>query len=267
MLDKNSPIPLYYQIAERLKEQIAAGELTSGARLTSERELSEQLSVSRMTVRQAISYLQDNGLLEVRPGVGAFVAQPKHTYNALSLLGFSEEMNRGGDQVESMVLEQGLVQPPARVATHLLLDAQSLALKITRLRKVNGEPMLLETSYLSAARCPGLELADLSTHSLYALLETRYGLRLLHTRQSLEAVLANEYEQHIFALRAGVAMILVEGVTYGEQETPIESFKAVYRSDRCKFQLESWRNASHSESNASQYLSQHLSQRLSVVVT
>ncbi len=259
MLDKNSPIPLYYQIAERLKEQIVSGELASGARLTSERDLSEQLAVSRMTVRQAINYLQNNGLIEVRQGVGAFVAQPKHTYDALHLLGFSEEMSRRGDLVESTVLEQVLVHPPGRIASRLLLDEHSLALKITRLRKVNQEPVLLETSFLPAADCAGLESVDLATHSLYTLLETRYGLHVLRAQQTLECVLANEYEQQIFGLRNGAAMILVEGVTYGEHDAPIESFKAVYRGDRCKFQLESWRTGLRSEMNGSQ--------RVSVVVT
>ena len=123
MLNKNSPVPLYYQIAEHLQEQIGAGNLASGSRLTAERELSEQFGVSRMTVRQALNYLQSLGLIEVRQGVGTFVARPKHTYDAIHLAGFSEEMSRSGDQVESIVLEQLLVQPSARVANLLRLAA------------------------------------------------------------------------------------------------------------------------------------------------
>lgn len=242
MIDKNSPVPLYYQIAEHLKGQILAGDLASGARLTSERDLSESYGVSRMTVRQALNYLQTTGLVEVRQGIGTFVARPKHTYDAIRLLGFSDEVSRHGGQAESVVLEQALVQPPPRIAHQLRLPTDRPALKIMRLRNLNAEPVLLETSFLPAHLCPGLEAADLATHSLYALLETSYHLRLLYTRQTMECVLANEYEQRLFGLDANAAMFLVEGVTYGEEDAPIEFFKAVYRGDRCKFRLESRRN-------------------------
>lgn len=245
MLNKNSPIPLYYQIAERIKEQIAAGELLAGAQLPPERELGEQLQVSRMTVRQAVNYLVREGLLDVRPGVGTFIAQPKLTYDALHLLGFSEEMARSGGTTESEVLEQALTVPSARVATKLKLKAQEHVVRIVRLRRVNGEPILLETSMIAALLCPGLETVDLSNHSLYALLETSYGLHLQRTQQTIEGVIANQHEQQLFGLRSDAAMILLEGITYDLGEQPIEYFKAVYRGDRCKFELESQRNGAN----------------------
>lgn len=255
MIDKNSPIPRYYQIAELLREQIAAGELPGGARLPSERELSEQLGVSRMTVRQALNYLQSDGLIEIHQGIGAFVASPKQTYDVFQLLGFSEEIARRGDSVESVVLEQGVVQPPARVAQQLVLEKGELTLKVMRLRKVNAEPVLLETSYVPAMLCAGIETSNFATSSLYALLEQQYGLQLQRAQQTMECVVANEYEQTLFGIRAGTAMLLLEGVTYGERELPVEYFKAIYRGDRCKFHLESWRNRSDVETAGAQRVS------------
>lgn len=245
MLNKNSPIPLYYQIAERIKEQVAQGELLAGAQLPPERELCEQLGVSRMTVRQAVNYLVGEGLLDVRPGVGTFVAQPKLTYDALHLLGFSEEMERGGSRAESIVLEQAIVTPPLSVVTKLQLAPAQSVVRIVRLRRVNGEPVLLETSMIPAALAPSLEHANLTQNSLYLLLEKQFGLHLQRASQTLEGVLANEYEQQLFGLRSGAAMILLEGVTYGVDDRPIEYFKAIYRGDRCKFELESQRNHSN----------------------
>ena len=241
MIDKSSPIPRYYQIAEMLKEQIAAGELAEGARLPSEREMSEQLGVSRMTVRQALTYLQHDGLIEVHQGVGAFVASPKQTYDVFQLLGFSEEMAQRGDRVESVVLEQGKVQVSAHVAQQLALNRGELALKVMRLRKVNAEPVLLESSYVPAALCAGIEHCDFATSSLYTLLEQQYGIQLQRAEQTLECVAANEYEQALFGISAGTAMLLLEGVTYARHDLPVEYFKAIYRGDRCKFHLESWR--------------------------
>ncbi len=242
MLNKNSPIPLYYQIAERIKEQVALGELAAGDQLPPERELCDQFGVSRMTVRQAVTYLAKQGLLDVRPGVGTFIAQPKLTYDALHLLGFSEEMARSGAVAESLVLEQSLVVPAARVASKLRLDPNETVVQIVRLRRVNQEPMLLETSMIRAAIVPDLEQVDLAQNSLYELLERRYGLRLQRSHQTVEVVIANEYEQQLFGLRSGAAMILLEGVTYDADEQPIEYFKAIYRGDRCKFELESRRS-------------------------
>lgn len=255
MINKNSPVPLYYQIVEQLKEQIAAGDLASGVRLPSERELSEQAGVSRMTVRQALTTLQRDGLIEVRQGIGAFVTPPKQTYDVLHLLGFSEEIGRRGDYVESVVLEQAIVTPPGRVAQRLALAEVSQTVKITRLRKVNAEPILLETSYLPAARCLGLAEVDLATNSLYQVLEHRYGLYLRRAQQTMECVVATEYEQALFGLREGAPVLLLEGVTYAERNEPVEYFKAIYRGDRCKFQMESWRDSREMETNGGQRVS------------
>ncbi|MCB0043362.1 MAG: UTRA domain-containing protein, partial [Caldilinea sp.] len=87
------------------------------------------------------------------------------------------------------------------------------------------------------------------------LLEQRYGLQLQRAQQTMECVAANEYEQALFGIRAGAAMLLLEGVTYGERDLPVEYFKAIYRGDRCKFHLESWRNRSDVETAGAQRVS------------
>ena len=241
-LDKASPVQLYYQLAELLKDQIAAGELKSGAQLPSERELSERSAISRMTVRQAVAYLVREGVLAVKPGIGTFVAAPKLTYDALHLVGFTEEAMRQGRSAQSRVLEQGMTLPSVRIAASLQLQPDALVIKIVRVRFLDDTPLLLETSFIPADLCPGLAQAELASHSLYALLERTYGIRLGRSHQTFEATIANDYEQHLFAIQLGAAMILLEGVVYSEAEQPVEYFKTIYRGDRFKFALESWRN-------------------------
>lgn len=241
MLNKQSPIPLYYQLAERIKDQIHAGELAAGDQLPPERDLAQQMGVSRMTTRQALGYLVNEGLLEVRQGVGTFVTPPKLTHNAIHLVGFTEEMQGQGGAVASLVIEQAVVIPPVPVAQRLGLLPGTAAIKITRLRQVNEIPLLLETSYLPAGLCPGLEQVDLTQHSLYQLLEDRYQLHPYRTTESVEATVANQYEQRLLAVPNGAAMLLLEGVTYSSKEAAIEYFKAIYRGDRFKFALESRR--------------------------
>lgn len=250
-LDKRNPIPLYYQLVEQIKEKIQSGELKPGAQLPSERELGEQFGISRMTVRQAIAYLVRAGVLWVKQGLGTFVSEPKLAHDTLHLLGFTEEMIRQGGVATSQVLEQQVVEPPRSVVIGLKLSSGQLVVKIVRLRLIGQTPLLLETSFIPVTICWGLEREDLTTQSLYALLEQRYGLRLKYARQTLEATMANDYESELFGIEPGTPMILLEGVTLTEQNQPVEFFKAIYRGDRFKFELESQRDAGETPLNGS----------------
>jgi GntR family transcriptional regulator len=240
-LDKHSPVPLYYQLAEAIREQVRSGELNPGDQLPPERILSEQAGISRMTARQALAYLVRQGTLVVRHGLGTFVAEPKLTYDAFHLLGFSEEIMHHGGTATSRVIECVLHTPPARVAAMLQLPDGESAVKIVRLRLSGEAPLLLETIYLPAALCPGLEHEDLTGASLYGLLEQRYGVRMQRAEQTLEATIANDFESKLFEIAPGTPMILLEGVTYEERRRPAEYFKAIYRGDRFTFAFASER--------------------------
>ena len=166
-LDKRSPVPLYYQLVEQIREQIRGGELRPGDQLPPERVLSEQHGISRMTVRQAVASLVREGALVARHGLGTFVAEPKLTYDALHLLGFTEEVIRRGGTAVSQVIEQGRIVPPPRVAEILGLAAGAEAVRIVRLRLAGDTPLLLETTYVPSGLCPGLERENLAAQSLY----------------------------------------------------------------------------------------------------
>ncbi len=237
MLDKNSPIPLYYQLAEQIREQISAGELKTGAKLPPERELAERHAISRMTARQAIAYLVRQGVLVAKIGVGTFVAEPKLSFDAVRLLGFTERMLSQGVRITSTVLEQVLVLPPKLVADKLKLRPKDKVVKIVRVRLHDDEPLALETVFVPAHMTPDLATADLHLHSLYALLEQKYGLRLGAMRQTLEATIANDYEAKLLHMVVGMPMILLEGITLtlSRDSEPVEYFKAVFRGDRFRF--------------------------------
>jgi GntR family transcriptional regulator len=239
---RTSPIPLYYQFAEWIRQQIRDGELEPGDRLPGERELSEEAGMSRMTVRHALSYLVREGTLVVRRGLGTFVAEPKLTYDALHLLSFTEHMLHEGLEAASRVLQHARVQAPPRVAAALQLTSDAPVVKFVRLRFSRDVALLLETIFLPAELCPGLEHEDLSDKSLYSVLEHRYDLALKRAAQTLEATVANANERRLFEVKAGTSMILVEGLTYLESGRPVELFKAVYRGDRFKFRVESERH-------------------------
>ncbi len=240
-IDKNHPIPLYFQLSEQIREQIDSGQLLPGEQLPSERELGQQLGISRMTVRQAILYLVRQGRLEARHGIGTFVAQPKLAHDTWHLLGFTEEMLQLGQAAKSRVIEQARTQPPPSVAGPLELRPTETVTKIVRLRYSQDTPLLLETVYVPTALAFGLEEEDLSQASLYQRLEAKYGLQLDHARQSLETITANEHEAELFEIAFGTTLLLLEGVTYTQSGQPAEFFKTIYRGDKFRFEFESQR--------------------------
>jgi GntR family transcriptional regulator len=251
-LNKTSPIPIYYQLAEFIREQIRLGELRPGDQVPSERILAEQYAISRMTVRQAMTFLVRDGTLVTHHGLGTFVAEPKLTHEVSHLLGFSQEMMQQGGVAVSRVLEQQQVVPTARIVAALQLPAGAGVTKIMRLRFVDQQPLLLETSYLPTALCPGLEHEDLAMQSLYTVLHQRYGVSLHAAHQSLEATIANDYEAELFGIAPGMAMLLLEGLAFDEQKRPVEYFKAIYRGDRFKFTFTSEHAMQVADSEATQ---------------
>ena len=240
-LDKTSPVPLYHQLAEAIRERVRQGALPPGEQLPPERELAEKTGISRMTARQALAELARAGALDVRHGVGTFVAAPKLTYDALHLLGFTEETLRLGGTAATRVIEQGVEEAPQAVAGRLGLMAAAPAVCVVRLRSVQGEPLLLETSWLPAAACPGLEREDLARRSLYDLLENRYGHRLAEARQTIEATVADETAAALLGIAPGAPVLLAEGVALTDAGRPVEAFTAIYRADRVRLGLASRR--------------------------
>lgn len=241
--NRRSPVPLYYQLAAAIRERIRAGTLAAGEQLPAERELAERAGISRMTARQALADLARSGDVVSRHGVGTFVAEPKLTHDALHLLGFTEEMARSGGVVSSRVLEQSVARPPTAIAAALALTDGGEAVRVVRLRSAGGTPLLLETSLIPHARCPGLEGEDLERQSLYTVLEERYGYRLRAATQTIEATTASAFESELLEIAEGAPLLLLEGIAATDLGTPIEWFQAIYRADRVKIGLERGREA------------------------
>lgn len=239
--DKGSPVPRYAQLAEGITALVASGALPAGAQLPPERDLAEAAAISRMTARQAIAELARAGVLEIRHGVGTFVAAPKLTYDALHLLGFTEETMRLGGAAATRVIEQSVGPAPASVAARLGLAANDEVVRVVRLRSAQGDPLLLETSWLPALACPGLERADLANGSLYDLLERDFGHRLAEARQTVEAATADAAVADLLGIATDSPVLLVEGVALTEAGQPIEAFTAIYRGDRVRLGLASRR--------------------------
>ena len=235
--DKKS-LPLYLQIANSLIEQIEAGAYPPGTRLPSEREMSLLLSVQRETVRQALAVLVSEGLITRRHGSGTYVAEPKIERDASRLFPFTRAMQRKGFLPGARVIQlEKIVCSPA-LANELNLPVSAFVYFIQRLRTVNQEPVVLENALIPANTFPDIDRFDLSARSLYEVMETEYGSRVTQARQSLEAVVANEFEANLMGIKKGDPLMLERRLTFDQFGRRVEFSKDLFRGDRFRFTTE-----------------------------
>ena len=230
--------PLYIQIAESLLERIMSGELAPEKQLPSERELSQSLNVSRMTIRAALRVLDNKGLLVRRPGDGTYIAKPKIERQAAKLVPFTKNMRSRGYQASArlVVFERRLAE--VSVASKLKVSVSAPVYYFQRIRSINQEPMLLETCTMPIYRFPNLDTFDLENRSIYEILETEYGIVPHHSEQSLEAVSATDYEAELLYIETGAPLMLERRLAFDKDGLPLEYGHDLYRGDRFSFVTE-----------------------------
>jgi len=239
-LARRTDAPLYQQIREILATQIRNGTLKSGDQLPSEDDLGREFGVTRMTVRQAISGLVNDGVVYRRHGKGTFVGDPKVTRRFARLTGFSEDVIARGQHPGARTLSLRKGPAPAEVAEALGLVVGAPVVLVYRLRMLDARPAALQRSYLAADLVPGLERADEEFPSLYQLLRARFGLSLHHANQLIEARQATASETRLLRARPHVSVVQVLRTTYLDNGRAVELARMVYRADLFKFQMQLW---------------------------
>jgi DNA-binding GntR family transcriptional regulator len=231
-------VPIYVQIAESLMDQITSGKLSPDDRLPSERDMSQQLNVSRMTLRAALHELENKGLIVRRPGDGTYVARPKIERQASKLEPFTAGMRQRGYQTSAKVIifEQRLAE--VSTAQQLRLAVSSPVYYFQRLRLINQEPVMLEKCTFPASIFPGFEQFDLERRSVYEIFTSEYGIQAHHAEQGLEAVIATEFEAELLQVTPGAPMMLEHRLAFDIVGRPIEMGQDLYRGDRFRFVTE-----------------------------
>ncbi len=237
MIDKQSPIPIYYQLEQYIKEKIEKGEWQPGEIIPSERELAEMYDISRMTVRQAVNNLVNDGYLIRRRGKGTFVAAQKIEQPLKGLTSFSEDMRARGMEPDTIVLGFETVPASGKLAEWLAVKEGDALYEIRRLRLADGSPMALETLYIPVHLVPGLT-RDVVSGPVYEFIEKEKGLIIGSAVQTLEASVARKLEAEHLQVKEGAPVLLLERRTYLDDGRPLEVVKSVYRGDRYKFIVE-----------------------------
>lgn len=238
-VDRTSPLPYYIHVKEALRDRIERGLLRPGDQLPAEQDLCQMFDVSRTVVRQALQELRYAGLVVREKGRGTFIAEPKIPEGLFQrLTGFYEDMVARGHVPVNQVLRQERILASQAVAERLHLEVGASVIRIDRLRFVRAEPIVLVSSYLPYALCPGLLNEDLTRTSLYSCLEHSYGLVIVRGHRSLEAVQASEEQARMLHVAAGAPLIKLESVGYLHDGTPLEYYHSLHRGDRSRFDVE-----------------------------
>lgn len=234
----DTSLSLYAQLKEIIIAAIEKGKLKPGDQLPSQRELCEQYNMSHMTVRRAISELINEGLLVTQRGKGIYVAQKKVPADSSALIGFAQQMARLGIKPSTRVLESDLIAASTVLAHVLRVQVGTPLVYLKRMRFANEKPLALSFSYLPHSLCPGLLKYDLAKKSLFATLHKVYGLQLVRSSSTLEAVLADEEQAHGFETPQPFAILVREQITYLDSGQPIEFSRTFIRGDQYLIRVE-----------------------------
>ncbi|CAM5262071.1 transcriptional regulator [Streptomyces badius] len=234
-VDRTSPVPLYFQLAQQLEAAVEQGRLAPGALLGNEIDLAARLGLSRPTVRQAIQTLVDKGLMVRRRGVGTQVVHSQ-VRRPLELSSLYDDLEAAGQRPATTVLRNTTEPAAAEVAAALGVAEGSEVHLVERLRSAHGEPMALLRNHLPPGLVP-LRTEELEATGLYRLMRAA-GITLHSARQSVGARAAAAGEARSLDEEPGAPLLTMERVTYDGTGRVVEFGSHVYRAARYAFEFQ-----------------------------
>jgi GntR family transcriptional regulator len=239
MIERDSPVPYYFQLATLFEHEILSARWPAGIRLASEPEMCRHYQLSRTTVRQALARLEQQGVLKRVRGQGTFVkrARPR-SWMLQSPLGlFQGEMNRHG-RVTSRILRAEVAELPNWATDALGLPPGSQGVVFERLRSVDGRVVLYVVNHLPADFADSVLSLDTPDGSLYQRLRERHGVEVASGVRNIEAVDAEERMAAMLEVSPGSPLALIESVSWDESLRPFDCYRAWVRTDRMKIELQ-----------------------------
>ena len=237
-LDKSTPVPLYYQLKEEIIRQIKDGSCPADSPLPTEMEFSDMFSISRTTVRQAITELAREGWVYRIKSKGTFVSEPKLNQDFISkLLPFEDEMKKLGKVPSTKLLEMKICKPTDQAAEHLGISLNAKVLYLNRLRFADGEPVVTVETYLPCDYCLFVRDHDLEHESLYRVMSQQEETTVYSITRRVEAVEATAADVKYLGMKKGKPVQLFYSVGYNKDRKPMEFSVARYRADKSSFEV------------------------------
>lgn len=221
-LNAKSPIPLYYQIEEKIREYIQTGIYLPGQKIPSETEMYSILSVSRNTIRKVYEDLYAEGLIEKKQGKGTFVCVPKISHKFVTVVSFTQELIARGITPTSKVLSCTVRGSDKDIAEKLHLKVGDLVVYIERLRYGNGKLLGYNLNRIPEFLCPGLEKADIGNTSLYTLIEKKYGHTVVKAERSMETIPSDSFVATTLHIKEGYPVLKIIGIAFNHERRPFD---------------------------------------------
>jgi len=233
-LDRDVPIPLYYQIKRFVLAQIKNGSWPVGHQIPTEQQFCEKFDISRPTVRQAISELISEGHLS-KKNRKVTVSKPKMDGSFFSKLqSFNAEM-QAKDLTPSTRVLTIEVRTNAEVSEKLALEKDAQCIYLERVRYADDDPIVWVETYIPHKSMPDLKSVDFRHASLYETIEKRYQIRIERVDRIVEAILAGSRESELLGVDKGDPICFVKTTAYDQYNEPVEFSVARYRGDRSQF--------------------------------
>jgi GntR family transcriptional regulator len=233
-VDRSSPVPLYFQLAQQLEAAINDGRLPPGTRIDTEVELARQLGLSRPTVRQAMDYLVDKGVIARRRGAGTRVVS-SGVRRPLELSSLHDDLLRSGQRPTTKVLSIAVEPATAEVAHSLQVPEHTDVLVLVRLRSATNQPIARMTNYLPIVFAD-ITTAELEDHGLYEILRAR-GVRLHSANQVVGARTATAVESRLLGEPRGSALLTMQRTTVDDHGGVVEYGTHIYAASRYRFEF------------------------------
>ena len=234
-LDRASPVPLYYQLAQGMETAIRSGRLSSGSHLDNELELARQLGVSRPTVRRAIALLANRGLVIRRHGIGTLVV-PVRVRRPVRLSSLYDDLKEAGQTPTTRLIAYETVPAPAEIAASLQLATGARVLHTERLRFASEQPIALMRNFLPVSLQAAVSEEGLETSGLYQLLR-QAGIHLRLASQTIGARTAGRREARLLSVPASAPLLTMRRISYDDAGQPVEYGSHVYPAERYSFEM------------------------------
>ena len=238
-IDKKSPIPVYYQLKSLIMGKIKDGEFPEGSLIPSERDLGEDLGISRMTVRQALNQLVAEGVLYREKGRGTFVSKGKIVQR--NIMSFSETVRNKGLTPSTAVLYFKKISDGLDIKRMLNINEDEKLYNFKRLRLADNIPIAIEEVFIPERYCPGLEAFDLKS-SLYRLLKEEYSLNVSFIDNVIGAAKPSREEKKLLELTDSTPVLRITNLSYNDAGVRLFYEKDVYRSDEYNYNIRIYMN-------------------------
>lgn len=234
-LDRPSPVPLYFQLAQELERAITQGVLPPGSRLDNELLIAERLNLSRPTVRQAMQHLVEHGLVVRKRGIGTRVVQHK-VHRPLGLTSLFEDLRDSGEAPSTEVVTNEMITADPTLAEQLSMPEGSDLIHLVRLRRAAGLPIALLTNYLPTGRFQ-VTTPAVESGGLYELIRSA-GIVLHSASQSIGARIATASEARLLEEVRPAALLTMERTAYDDRGDVIEHGRHIYVASRYSFRAQ-----------------------------